>query len=72
MSTSKHIDKICLAAVALTLVLTVLFLCGGSLGLRAAAKSLKYESTLFDTGYVHRIDIVMDDWDSFIENCENE
>ena len=72
MSTSKHIDKICLAAVALTLVLTVLFLCGGSLGLRAAAKSLKYESTLFDTGYVHRIDIVMDDWEGFLAGCENE
>ena len=37
MSTSKHIDKICLAAVALSLVLTILFMCGGSLGLSAAA-----------------------------------
>ena len=72
MSTSKHIDKICLAAVALTLVLTILFMCGGSLGLTAAAKTVKYESTLFDTSYVHKIDIVMDDWDSFIESCENE
>ncbi|MBR4192864.1 MAG: CotH kinase family protein [Oscillospiraceae bacterium] len=72
MSTSKHIDKICLAAVALTLVLTILFMCGGSLGLTAAAKTVKYEGTLFDTSYVHKIDIVMDDWDSFIESCENE
>ncbi len=72
MSTSKHIDKICLAAVALTLVLTILFMCSGSLGLTAAAKTVKYESTLFDTSYVHKIDIVMDDWDSFIESCENE
>ena len=72
MSTSKHFDKICLAAVALTLVLTILFMCGGSLGLTAAAKTVKYESTLFDTSYVHKIDIVMDDWDSLIESCENE
>ena len=72
MSTSRHIDKICLAAVALTLVLTILLLCGGSLGLSAAAKTVKYESTLFDTSYVHKIDIVMNDWDSFIEGCENE
>ena len=72
MSTSKHIDRICLAAVALTLVLTVLFMCGGSLGLTAAAKTVKYERTLFDTSYVHKIDIVMDDWDGFIESCENE
>lgn len=72
MSTSRHIDKICLAAVALSLALTVLFLCGSSLGLSAAAKRVKYEHTLFDPSYVHRIDIVMDDWDSFIERCENE
>ncbi len=33
MSTSKHIDKICIAAVALMLVLTVLFMFGESLGI---------------------------------------
>ena len=72
MSTSKHIDKICIAAVCITLVLTILFMCGGTLGIAATAKTMKYESTLFDTSYVHKIDIVMDDWDSFIETCENE
>ena len=72
MSTSKHVDKFCLAAVAVMLVLTILFMCGGSLGLTAAAKTVKYESTLFDTSYVHKIDIVMDDWDTFLETCENE
>ena len=72
MSTSKHIDKLCMAAVCLMLVLTLLFMCGGSLGIAAAAKSMKYESTLFDNSYVHKIDIVMDDWDSFIETCESE
>ena len=72
MSTSKHINKICIAAVAVTLVITILFMCGESLGISLASKSVKYESTLFDTSYVHKIDIVMDDWDSFIESCENE
>ena len=72
MLTSKHINKICIAAVSLTLVLTILFMCGGSLGIAAAAKSMKYESTLFDNSYVHKIDIVMVDWDSFIETCESE
>lgn len=72
MSTCKHIDKICIAAVLLTLVLTILFMCGGSLGIAAEAESMKYESTLFNTSYVHNIDIVMDDWDTFIENCESE
>ncbi|MBR5947137.1 MAG: CotH kinase family protein, partial [Clostridia bacterium] len=72
MSTSKHFDKFCIAAVAVTLVLTILFMCGGSLGLSVAAKTVKYASTLFDTSYVHRIDIVMNYWDGFIETCENE
>ena len=72
MSTSKQINKLCLAAVAVTLALTILFLFGGSLGLPAAARTVKYESTLFDTSYVHQIDIVMNDWEGFLETCENE
>ena len=72
MSTSRHMNKICVTAVAVTLILTLLFMYGGAVGITAAAKTVKYESTLFDTSYVHRIDIVMDDWDAFIETCENE
>lgn len=72
MSTSKHIDKICIAAVAVVLALTILFMCSGSLGLSVLTKAVKYEKTIFDTSYVHQIDIVMNDWDSFLESCENE
>ncbi|MBQ6267534.1 MAG: CotH kinase family protein [Clostridia bacterium] len=72
MSTSKHIDKICIAAVAIMLVVTILFMCGNALGLTVQSRAVKYESTLFDTSYVHQIDIVMNDWDAFIESCENE
>ena len=72
MSTSRHFNKICIAVVAIMLVLTILFMCGKSLGIPTAEKTVKYENTIFDTSYVHKIDIVMDDWDSFIENCENE
>lgn len=72
MSSSKHIDKICIAAVCVMLVITVLFMNGGSLGLSAVPRAMKYAGTLFDTSYVHSIDIVMNDWTGFIENCENE
>ena len=72
MSTSRHINKICAAGIALMLVVTLLFMCGGNLGISVSAKTVKYESTIFDTSYVHSIDIVMDDWDSFIASCENE
>ncbi len=72
MSTHKHIDKICCVAVALALVITVLFMNGKSLGIVSAGKSLGYESRLFATDRVHTIDIVMNDWEGFIETCENE
>ena len=72
MSTGRHINKICAVVAAVMLILTSLFMCGESLGISVAPKTVRYESTLFDTSRVHQIDIVMDDWDSFIENCENE
>ena len=72
MSTHKHIDKICCVAVAFALVITVLFMNGKSLGIVSAGKSLGYENRLFATDRVHTIDIVINDWESFIETCENE
>lgn len=72
MSTHKHIDKICCVAVAFALIITVLFMNGKSLGIVSAGKSLGYENRLFATDRVHTIDIVMNDWESFIETCENE
>ncbi|MCR5782818.1 MAG: CotH kinase family protein [Clostridia bacterium] len=54
------------------LAITILFMCGERIGIQVMSKTVKYERTLFDTSYVHKIDIVMDDWDSFIETCENE
>ena len=72
MSTHKHIDKICLAAAILAILISSVFLNGEALGIQAASTTMGYESRLFDTSRVHTIDIVMDDWDSFIETCENE
>ena len=72
MSTSKHMDRICMAAIAAALVLTVLFINGAGLGLVASGQAMGYESRLFTTDQVHRIDIVMNGWDTFIAACENE
>ena len=72
MSTSKHIDKICCAILAVALVLTALFVNAGKLGVQAATATVGYASRLFNTSTVHTIDIEMDDWDSFIENCSGE
>ena len=72
MSTHKHFDKICTAIVALSLIVTLVFMNGEKLGITIVANAMGYESRLFDAGKVHTIDIVMDDWDSFLEICENE
>lgn len=72
MSTHKHIDRICAAALLLCLLLTAAFMNGEALGLQPAASAMGYGSRLFDTGRVHTIDLVMDDWDGFLETCEDE
>lgn len=72
MSTSKHFNRICTAVMVLCLAVTLMLCFPNAVGIQAASKTLGYESRLFDTSYVHSIDIVTDDWDSFIENCESE
>ena len=72
MSTHKYIDKICCVAIVFALLLTVVFMNAKSLGIEEAAKIKGYESRLFDTSTVHSIDIVMEDWDSFLSTCMNE
>lgn len=72
MSTNKHIEKICCVAVVFALLITTLFMNGEALGLKVASKVLGYETRLFDKDRVHTIDIVMDDWEGFLETCENE
>lgn len=69
MSTHKYIDKICCVIPALTLILTILFMNAESFGIQKASSAPGYETRLFDTSKVHTINIVMDDWDEFIESC---
>lgn len=72
MSTSKHFNRICAAVMVLCLALTLMLCFPDAVGIQTASKVIGYETRLFDTSYVHSIDIVMDDWDSFIEDCESE
>lgn len=72
MSTHKHIDKICCVVLALVLVLALWFVNAERFGIQAADVVLEYEEKLFDTSVVHTIDIVMDDWEGFLDTCENE
>lgn len=74
MSGSKHIEKICWIILAITVVITVLFMNGEKLGIVAEARALGYETRLFDQSVVHTIDIIMDedDWGEFIDNAASE
>ncbi|MGN0150903.1 MAG: CotH kinase family protein, partial [Wujia sp.] len=72
MSTHKHVDRICCIIMALTLIVTVLYCNGETLGINSVTRTLGYEKKLFDTSYVHTLDIVMDDWEGFIDSCEDE
>ena len=72
MSAHKSIDKICIVIIAFTLVIAIAFCSGQALGIETTAHAIGYENRIFDNSKVHTIDIVMNDWDSFIENCESE
>ena len=72
MSTHKYFDKICCVILALTLVLTILFMNAESLGIQKASSDPGYEIRLFDTSKVHTVNIVMEDWDEFIKSCRDE
>ena len=56
----------------LALVATILFMNGESLGLTPASAAPGYETRLFDKTRVHAIDIVIDDWEAFLETAAEE
>lgn len=72
MAAHPYTEKICAAALAAVLVITLLFSAGEALGLQEASSVMGYETRLFDASRVHTIDIIMDDWEEFLETCENE
>jgi len=68
----KKIDRICCAVLALTLLASVWFVGAASSGRIAAADAVDYSARLFDQSRIHTIDIIMDDWDAFLESCASE
>ena len=72
MSTHKHFDKICCVVLALTLILSAVFVNAEKLGVKKTSTVMGYETTIFDNSKVHTIDIIMDDWDEFLDNCTSE
>ena len=72
MSTHKCIDQVCCAVLALTLLLTILFMNAEKSGVEKVSSIMEYENKLFDTSRVHTIDIIMEDWETFAADCKSE
>lgn len=70
----KHpaIDRICLAVMAAALAVTILFCNGASLGIQSASAAPGYETRLFDKSRVHTIDILIEDWEAFLQTAPEE
>ena len=72
MSTHKHFDKICCVVIVLALILTALFMNAEAFGVPKESNVMGYENKLFDTSTVHTLNIIIDDWDEFTDNCQSE
>ena len=72
MAAHRWIDRICCVILALTLMVTVLFMNAETFGIEAETTEKGYENRLFDTASVHTINIIMDDWEDFLAHCTDE
>ncbi len=54
------------------MILTAVFIHAGQFGVITVSAGTGYEQRLFNSEKVHTIDLVMDDWEGFLETCENE
>ena len=68
----KYIDRICLAASLLAALAVILLMNGEAWGLVPASSSPGYEARLFDSSRVHQVEIVIDDWEKFLEDAPQE
>lgn len=71
MRNGKHIHLICITVMALALTMAAVCMSGEALGL-TASHIPGYETRLFDTSKVHTIDILIDDWDAFLDDAPEE
>ena len=69
----NKIDKLGIAAIALALIAAfTMMLVPRSADAAPTQKTMGYEDKLFDTSYVHTIDIKIEDWEGFIDTARSE
>ncbi len=65
-------DRICCWVLAFTLIATCAYMGAAASGVIQTVTAIGYENRVFDQSRVHTIDIVMDDFDAFLETCASE
>ena len=68
----RYIDRICIGAFVLAVLLTVLLMFGERLGISRASAVPGYVGRLFDDSRVHMIDLQIDDWENFLSCAQEE
>ena len=68
----KHIDRICILAAVLAVLLTLALMKGEELGIPKASANPGYAARLFDDSRVHSLDIQMEDWKGFLDKAAAE
>ena len=68
----KSIDRICCVVLVLTLLVSVMFVGAAAGGLIPEETAIGYEARLFDPSKVHTIDIIMEDWEAFLDAATSE
>ena len=68
----KYIDKICIVVIAAALLITCIFINGESLGITFMSSQMGYETRLFERSRVHEIDIIIGDWQGFLETANEK
>lgn len=68
----KYITIVRITVMLLAVFGTLLCMNGEALGLTAASTAPGYETRLFDKSKVHTIDILIKDWDKFLEEAPEE
>ena len=61
MSTHRYIDRICAIIIVVSILIVCFLIKAGAAGLAEASRIIGYENRLFDTSYVHTLEIVMED-----------
>ena len=72
MLSSRHIDKICIGAALLAVIIMLILAGGENLGILKASANAGYTYRLFDDSCVHTIELELGDWEGFLRNAAAE